>query len=156
MRSVLIVGAAGILAPAATTLAGEGSVVTGIGRRRPMPAGVETLNADARDAEALASAIGERRWEAAIVYGPASSPESLEVLRAAVDGRVVVVRTSADADPALGEVSLPDDTLQLGWTGPAGAIRWHSAEAISDAALQVLADGDGRVLGRVRPWEERP
>ncbi len=156
MRNVLIVGASGIFAPAAVTLLSRGVPVTGVGRSRPMPDGVEALRVDATDASALASALGARRWTDAVVYAPAVSDASLALLGAAVDARTVVVRTSADADPARGEAEIPDDTLQLGWTGDSASPRWHSPTEVSDAALAVLDDGIGRTLGCVRPWAERP
>ena len=91
----------------------------------------------------------------ALVYRPAVSEESLAFLRAATSGRCVVVLTSDEADPAYGDVAVPDDTLQLGWhTGDVQ--RWHSAAEVSDAALAVLADGAPRILGAIRPWSSRP
>lgn len=153
---VLVVGASGILAPAATTLAGRGQRVTGIGRSRAMPAMVEELFVDARDADALETALGDRRWSAAIVYEPAVSEASMQALAHAVDGEVVHVRTSASADPALGELQVPPQTLLLGWHEDEAGPRWHRPDEVSDAALQVLADGRPRILGVVRPWDRRP
>lgn len=160
---VLVVGASGILAPAAAQLAAAdgGAPVTGIGRGRPMPSGVEAIAVDARDAEALRRALGARRWGCAVVYAPAVTDASLPVLRAAVDGPVVLVRTSAEATPPPEEPEAPAPepgpwTLQLGWATGAGGARWHSPEEISEAALAVLRDGAGRTLGAVRPWADRP
>lgn len=163
---VLVVGASGILAPAAAQLAAAdgGAPVTGVGRVRPMPSGVEAIAVDARDAEALRRALGARRWGRAVVYAPAVTDASLPVLRAAVDGPVVLVRTSAVAAPSpdAPEAPAPEPgpwTLQLGWAtgaGGAGGARWHSPEEISEAALAVLRDGAGRTLGAVRPWADRP
>jgi len=161
---VLVVGASGILAPAATQLASaEGShgAVTGIGRVRPMPAGVEAITVDAQDAGALTRALGERRWARAIVYAPAVTDASLPVLRAAVDGPVVLVLTSAAVAPLPDAPEVPAPapapwTLQLGWASGAAGARWHTPEEISAAALLVLRDGQGRTLGSVRPWAERP
>ncbi|MRX44768.1 Rossmann-fold NAD(P)-binding domain-containing protein [Agromyces kandeliae] len=152
---VLIVGASGILAPAAAELAARGHRVTGIAMRRDVPASVAALRVDVRDAHALGVALGSRRWGSAIVYEPATTSESRVLLEAAVDGNLVLVRTSAAADPANGEFRPPKGTLQLGWiAGPPP--RWHDAEEVSSAALEVLADGRSRVLGVIRPWEERP
>lgn len=160
---VLVVGASGILAPAAAKLATTdgGAPVTGIGRVRPMPSGVEVVAVDARDAAALRRALGARRWARAVVYAPAVTDASLPVLRAAVDGPVVLVRTSAEATPPPEEPEAPAPepgpwTLQLGWATGAGGARWHTPEEISDAALAVLRDGAGRTLGAVRPWADRP
>ncbi|MFD6054270.1 hypothetical protein [Agromyces sp. NPDC060279] len=160
---VLVVGASGILAPAAAQLAAadDGAPVTGVGRVRPMPSGVEAIAVDARDAAALRRALGARRWARAVVYAPAVTDASLPVLRAAVDGPVVLVRTSAEAAPSPEEPGAPAPepgpwTLQLGWAPGAGGARWHTPEEISDAALAVLRDGAGRTLGAVRPWADRP
>lgn len=153
----LVVGASGILAPLAAALVAEGDDVTGVARTRPAPDGARTILLDATSAAAVAEAIGTARWDRAAVYAPAVSPESLLTLTRALDGRVVLVRTSSAADPVHGEPAIPPDVLQLGWTtGPDGETRWHTPEEVSAAALQVLGDGLGRVLGRIRPWEERP
>lgn len=156
MARVLVVGATGILAPAAAALAARGDEVTGVARSAAgMPDGVQALTVDARAADAF----GTGRWQAALVYAPAVSDGSLEALRRVVDGRVVVVRVSAAADPARGEFALEPEVLQLGWAVDEGApssTRWHTPDEVSRAALAVLADGRGRVLGAVRPWPSRP
>jgi saccharopine dehydrogenase-like NADP-dependent oxidoreductase len=153
---VLVVGASGILAPAAETLARRGVRVTGIGRSRSMPSAVEPILVDASDAVALAAVLGDRRWSAALVYDPAVSEASMRVITRAVSGEIVRVRTSAAADPALGELHLPAHTLLLGWAEGEEVTRWHRPDEVSEAALQVLADGEPRVLGAVRPWGRRP
>lgn len=148
---VLVVGSSGILRPAAAALAADGVEVVGVSRR----GGGGSITVDARDAGALRAALDGQKWCQAIVYRPAVSDESLAFLRAATAGRCVVVLTSDVADPVYGDVSVPDDTLQLGWyTGDVP--RWHNAEEVSDAALAVLADGAPRILGTVRPWSSRP
>lgn len=162
MTRVLVVGATGILAPAAAELVASGETVTGMARNpHGMPAGVEPLVVDGRDAGAVRSAVEDRRWDAALVYCPAVTAETLAVLQGAAD-RIVEVRTSAAADPAHRDLVAADDlvaagdVLQLGWQpGEAGA-RWHTPREVSEAALEVLADGAGRVLGAVRPWSDRP
>jgi hypothetical protein len=157
MTSVLVVGASGILAPAASALVERGAAVTGISRGRHAPAGVNGLHVDAHDLPALDAALGAARWTAAIVYAPAVTAQTLPRVAEAVDGRVVHVRTSAAADPALGiEPALVPDVLLLGWVDDGGSTRWHTPQEVSDAALEVLADGASRILGTVRPWERRP
>lgn len=154
MARVLVVGASGILAPAAAELVARGDPVTGVGRTTPMPTGVEPVHVDATDADALACAlIG--RWDAVVAYQPATSDASLEVLRARAP-RLVLVRTSAAAHPSLGDVRIAPDTLLLGWIADDAGSRWHDARAVSAAALEVLDDGAGSVLGTVRPWGDRP
>ena len=153
----LVVGASGILAPMAAMLVATGDDVTGIARTRPAPDGAHTILLDATSVAAVTEAIGKARWDRAVVYAPAVSPESLPTLTRAVGGRVVLIRTSSAADLVHREPAIRPDVLQLGWTtGPDDGTRWHTPEEVSAAALEVLRDGRGRVLGRIRPWEERP
>jgi len=157
MASVLIVGASGILAPAASALVERGVAVTGVGRRRPMPDGVTVMHVDAREILALDAALATRRWSRAIVYEPAVTTDTFRRIEAAIDGPVVLVRTSAAADPAHGEPVLTPSTLLLGWRATDGeSARWHTPDEVSDAALRVLDDGEARILGFVRPWDRRP
>lgn len=155
MGSVLIVGASGILAPAASGLAARGETVTGVSRRGAMPDGVEALHVDARDATALAAVLDGRRWTAAIVYGPTVDEATLPLIARAVE-RLVLVRTSAAADPVRGELDVPAGVLQLGWQDDGDSVRWHTPVEVSAAALDVFDDGEPRILGMVRPWERRP
>lgn len=146
---MLVVGAGGILAPAAAALVARGDSVTGIATSiAGIPEGVEAIAADGREP----ATFGGRTWDAAVVYLPAVSDASLAVLTDAVAGPVVRVAVSAAADPALGEFEVEPGALQLGWQDG----RWHTPAEVSAAALEVLADGAGRVLGVVRPWGERP
>lgn len=157
MTSVLVVGASGILAPAASALVERGAEVTGVSHRRQSPTGVDGLLVDAHDLTALDAVLGTARWSAAIVYAPAVTDHALPRIAEAVDGRVVLVRTSAAADPAHGnEPVLAPDVLLLGWVDDGASTRWHTPREVSDAALEVLADGAPRILGTVRPWERRP
>lgn len=150
-RTVLVIGATGILAPAAAALAAAGASVIAVSRR-----GADgSVAVDASDAAALRDALDGRSWDDALAYGPAVSRESLAFVRAGTPGRCVLVRTSAAADPALGILVVPRNTLQLGWTA-GGTPRWHTPAEVSDAALGVLADGAPRTLGTVRPWSDRP
>ncbi|BDZ54450.1 Rossmann-fold NAD(P)-binding domain-containing protein [Agromyces marinus] len=154
--SILVIGASGVLAPAVEALRLDARV-TGISLTRPAPDGVESILVNASDPVALGSALAGRSWSAAVVYAPAVTRDTLAIIAAASSRRAVVVRTSDAVDPAHGAVDVPADTLQLGWAvEPDGRRRWHSAEEISAAALEVLSDGVGRVLGAIRPWEERP
>lgn len=153
---MLVVGATGILGPAAAALVAGGASVLGVSRgARPVPDGVIPVAVDAHDADALAAALAARSWTDALVYGPAVSADSLRVLRASTPGGFVLVRTSSAADPARGILVVPDGTLQLGWSAGPDA-RWHTPAEVSDAALDVLGDGRARTLGVVRPWADRP
>ena len=124
---------------------------------------------DAHDPLALARSLAGLRLAGAIAYDPAVADESWKVLARLVDGPVVRVLTSSAADPS--RSGLPTrqhlfTRLVLGWTDKG---RWHTPDEVSAAAVALLrqaeADaarpgraptGDGAVLGRVRPWSQRP
>lgn len=150
-RTVLVIGSTGILGPAAAAFGARGDGVIGVSRHG---AG-GSIAVDAADARALADALDGRDWDDALVYRPAVSDASLGFVRAATPGRCVQVRTTAAADPALGILVIPRDTLQLGWTADPEH-PWHTPAEVSCAALEVLADGQPRTLGAVRPWSDRP
>jgi hypothetical protein len=150
-RTVLVLGATGILAPAASLLAARGDHVIGVSRG----GGGGTVAVDATDAAALATALADLSWDDAVVYARTVSTDSLAFVRTSTPGRCVVVRGSAAADPELGALVVPPDTLQLGWTIDEPH-RWHTPGEVSDAALQVLSDGLPATLGTVRPWSDRP
>lgn len=158
MLRALIVGASGILAPAAAALVLRNFHVTGISRNNVgMPTGVHPLVVDAKNLPALTYAVNGHSWSTAIVYMPAVEEGTLALLRSIVTGHLVEVRVAADADPVHGAFEVPSDTLQLGWhEAPPGAARWHTPDEVSAAALEVLSDSRGRILGAVRPWEHRP
>jgi hypothetical protein len=146
---VLVIGAGGILAPAAQTLAARGDEVTGLALSADgVPEGVPALVGDASDPATFAG----RSWDGAIVYLPAVGDASMRALADAVAGPIVRVAVTAAADPARGDFELREWTLQLGWDDG----RWHTPAEVSEAALAVLSDGRGRLLGVVRPWSERP
>ncbi|KQZ85171.1 hypothetical protein ASD56_02045 [Microbacterium sp. Root166] len=150
-RTVLVIGATGILAPAAGVLRERGDEVIGMSRH-----GADgTIAVDAQRCNELAATLADKRWDDALVYGRAVTDSSLGYLRAATPGRCVLVRTSAAADPAHGILIVPRDTVQLGWTA-GSEHRWHTPEEVSEAALTALDDGDPRTLGTVRPWSDRP
>lgn len=143
-----------MLRPAVDQLRAAGDEVVIVSRG---PRADDAVAADATDATALSAALAEHRWDDAIVYAPAVSTSSLAFVRAATPGRCVLVRVTADADPALGILVVPRDTVQLGWRADASADGpWHSPAQISSAALSALADGEPRTLGAVRPWSDRP
>ncbi|PDQ35989.1 MAG: hypothetical protein B5766_02255 [Candidatus Lumbricidophila eiseniae] len=157
MSTTLVIGASGVLAPAAAKLVRTGDTVTGVSLRRPVPTGVEHVLVDARSVSAFSSAINERCWNRAVVYAPAVSSGVLKRLDSAVEGVIVLVRTTAAVTDTVGRLELPPGTLQLGWTdAPDGKTRWHTPEEISQAALEVLNNGRATVLGRITPWADRP
>jgi hypothetical protein len=158
MPATLVIGATGILRPAAAELVARGGHVVGVSRTGGEVGGVVSVAVDATDAAALAAALADLRWDDALVYAPAVSVASLSHVRARTPRRTVLVRTSGAADPAHGVLIVPRDTLQLGWTEAAtdeGA-RWHTPDEVSRAALEVLASGEAATLGTVRPWSDRP
>lgn len=159
MGRILVVGGTGILAPAALELVRQGYRVTVLGRGgRAAPPGTDALAADAKDGDALRGALGAAIWDRALVYSPAVTRNTLDLIRSRVAGRCVLVRTSSAVDPEAGEPVVPRDTLQLGWVPATGEVppRWHSPVEVSRAALDALASGEPRVLGSIRPWAARP
>ncbi|WP_375388078.1 hypothetical protein [uncultured Amnibacterium sp.] len=148
--TVLVIGGTGILAPVVAALRVEGDVVAPSRRTEPPFDG----HGDG------ASVPGA--FDAAAVYAPAVSEATLRRLRAAVSGRLVLVQPSAasapDADPAWARAAEAVGAVRvlLGWAGPDGGARWHTPEEIAPAVLAALADGAPRVVGRVRPWSDRP
>lgn len=114
--------------------------------------------------------------DAALIYAPAAGAETLAVLRRAVAGQTVELLTSAAAEPAhavdperrvaadaepfdLAALAQPVPSpgewwrLVLGWRPDR---TWHSPAEISGAALRALQEQRNAVLGRVRPWSDRP
>lgn len=156
VRRVLVIGATGILAPAVTALTSRGEDVVAVARNPRSTPATQSAWVDARDRPLLAASLADIEWDDALAYGPAVSAGSLAALRGLTPGRLVLVRTSAAADPALGTLIVPPDTLQLGWRPPGEPSRWHTPDEVSSAALAVLADGNPHTLGAVRPWSDRP
>lgn len=156
--TLLIVGASGILAPAAATAQACGLAVTGVSLNNLPGAELSrVVRVDARSVEALDAEFADEYWDYAIVYAPATTPRALEWLKPRVGKRLIVVETSQIADPKTGFTRPEKDTLVLGWYFDSGQeAHWHTATEISDAALRLLAKHTGSVLGTVRPWSSRP
>jgi nucleoside-diphosphate-sugar epimerase len=189
--AILVVGATGILRPAVLTLIEREEPVIAVARSRASLAAlaehsdlVTVVSVDATDPGRLDAALASLPpCDAAIVYAPAiggratvtgrsgtvDSPvsgagDSLDVLRHRVDGRVVLLLTSAAAHPGRDHFEVDDlgpwterlVRLVLGWHGAGVDARWHGPDEVSRAALQALDDGIERVVGRVRPWRDRP
>lgn len=181
-RRVLVVGATGILRPAALRLLARGDTVVAVARGRMRLTAleaeggrrVEVVPVDVTRAGAVASAVTPASTlaeplDAAIVYAPRPPADAFEQVLGRVTGPVVRILTSAQGEPRRAEGDEPSAwpwardprrsgelRLLLGWTGPAGAPRWHTPEEVSAAALDVLDRGADAVLGRLRPWEDRP
>lgn len=168
MPGTLVVGATGALRPAAVELARTGRTVIAVCRsaqrladlaaRRPT---IRPAPTDYTDPQRLAEDLPPGPYEAALLYCPHAPVSARQVLAERTHGPVVELLTSAVADP--GRVGLHLELADLptvgtvrvllGWAdGP----RWHTPSELSQAALAALADGQDRILGRVRPWEERP
>jgi hypothetical protein len=177
-----VIGATGILRPALVTLAAGGHRVLAVARGAERLAGlapssptaaarIKTLAHDARDASfpsALAAALdaGDLVLDAALVYGPATSPSVVGTLSAMWPVPVVEILTSAVAAPdGTGhDWSLEDlprvpgrrHRVVLGWEPSDDGSRWHTPEEVSAAALTALQRHGDRLLGVVAPWSERP
>lgn len=181
--AVLVVGGTAILRPAVVALRAAGRVVAVLSRSRDrlvaLPAGTAGVVGDLADPAGLAPVLAAPgHLSAGLAYLPdaagAEGVPALAVLRAAVDGPLVVILTTAaaaagperpvDLDAiaanlrrrlvAAGDLRL----LLLGWrpmrTG--APARWHTPAEISAAALECLDDPTPRLLGVVRPWTDRP
>lgn len=165
-QRVLVIGATRILRPAALELATAGVDVIAVARTGSRLAELAAESArihpwrlDYRDLDALRSTSGVT---SAIVYAPNARAGMQEVLRAAVDGRVVQLLPSEAAsvcpDRPFSFDRLPAPPprwcrVVLGWTKEG---TWHDPRRISAAALAGLRDGHDRLLGLVRPWAARP
>jgi hypothetical protein len=170
-RRVLVVGATGILRPAAVALAVGGDRVVAVARGRAElgeladATGAAAVAFDATRAELVRELVPA--VDAAIVYRPAVSDGSLAALAPLVRRRGVLVLPSGAADPAavgdeLDFAALPPAPgpcwrrLLLGWAEDGPEPRWHSPDEVSAAAVHVLDTGEEAVLGTVRPWARRP
>jgi hypothetical protein len=162
---VVVVGATGVLRPAAELLVARGTPVLGVARTATGLAALgEVLGAlfEPHPFDGVVPLELAVRPSGAIVYGPAVGDATIGALRQATDGPTVLVLTSAAAAPGPERWTVADlppspgvRRLVLGWTED-GA--WHDAAAISAAAVDLLdapVDQD-RVLGVVRPWSGRP
>lgn len=181
-RRVLVVGATGILRPAALRLLARGDTVVAVARGRmrltvlEAEGGrrVEVVPVDVTRDAAVASAVTSgstlaEPLDAAIVYAPRPPADTFERVLGRVTGPVVRILTSAQGEPRRADGDEPsawpwaqeprrsgERRLLLGWTGSAEAPRWHTADEVSAAALDVLDRGADTVLGRLRPWADRP
>ena len=160
----VVIGASGILAPLGALLGEVGFTTWGVSRSGTT-AGNGWARASAMDCQD-AVAVGD--WIASCPKGPellvAYAPAVLDALWpqwGVWAGRVVVVATSKWCAPEV--EARPWDAvknrivLQLGWRDD-GEGGWHTAKEISLAALEVVdsACPNSFVLGRIRPWEDRP
>lgn len=161
----IVVGASGILAPLGAILKGRG--VPGIGVSlsggcrgdgwdrsvaldAKIPGQVEGL---------LSGLLGGP--SSVVAYCEAMTARSWTVLASAAPVRVLVL-TTGFADPSRPAAALEAwlevgdvRVVQLGWSDQG---RWHTPEQVSGAAAEALLapGGNGLVLGRVRPWRDRP
>lgn len=168
MSGTLVVGASGALRPAAVELARTGRTVIAVGRSARRLADLAAIQptirptpTDYTDLQRLADDLPPGPYEAALLYCPHAPLSARKLLAERTHGPVVELLTSAAADPGLvgADLTLADlptvGTVRvlLGWAdGP----RWHTPSELALAALAALADGQDRILGRVRPWDERP
>lgn len=163
---VVVVGATRILRPAVERLVASATPVVGVARTRGdltamadgLGPGFTPLGVDATE-RAFAARI--RVASGVVAYAPATGEPVLQALRSVSAGPVVLVVTSGVAEPGPVDWTVADlppapgvRRLVLGWAQR----RWHSPEEISSAALDLLAaeSDEDRVLGAVRPWQDRP
>lgn len=132
------------------------------------------LVADTDDVPALVGALVGRMDEAGpidrvLAWGvPAATLSAIgAVIAERGSWHLFHIRGSVAADPAdplAAEVrqleSLRGVTYHriiLGWSGPAGRARWLTREEIAAGVLSAVSRGKAEaVVGRVRPWQERP
>ena len=169
---MLIVGATKILRPAVTELLRDGSKVMGFARTKSdldtlkaqSGSGFDFVAVDYTDVAALASVARTLpKIDAALIYAPGASVESSLIFRDLVDGPVVEILGSSaarenpdlpfTADQIIPTGNQPWITLVLGWTVDK---KWHSAEQISQRAIEVLKSEVNGTLGALRPWTDRP
>ena len=172
-RRILVVGATGVLRPAALALASSWATVVAWALHPESLAGlvsaarapVETLAVDYSDGDAVTKTLSAHGpFDAALLYCPTACADVVTAFADAVKGPVVCLLTSAAAQPVhdapfeLASVDVPQGCrrLLLGWAEDDGVTRWHTPEEISAAALDVLFTGHERLLGVVRPWDRRP
>ncbi|QKW17768.1 hypothetical protein HUT16_00670 [Kitasatospora sp. NA04385] len=167
-----MVGATGVLRPAATALVRRGHRVSALARRpgpladlaRECGDALRPLAADVAD-PGLPEALDAARRAAgpftgARLYRPDAPAGAVARLLRAVGagGPAVLLLTSAWAAPDAGQPPFPAARrLLLGWAAGPGGPRWHTPEEISAGALARFDGPPGdAVLGAVRPWPERP
>lgn len=181
MRHVLVVGGTGILAPAVLALAERGDAVGVLARGRERLDAVvasarerggraHAIRADLEDPEGLGRALAGARaehgpFDFALAYLPTAPDTAARALAAAVDGVVVHVLTTEWAAPGTRAAdraarAAPGGAgakvVVLGWAGSGGTPRWHTSEEVSAAVLAGLEAPGETVVGRLRPWEDRP
>lgn len=163
MTRVLVVGATGILRPAAVALAASGVTVLAVARTRQdlerlaqAAPGVVPVVADCLRPEEVVAALATTgpRPLSGLCYCPAADAAGRRALAALVDGPLLQLLPSAWAEPDAAAPDAGGPVLQLGWTGVPP--RWHTPDEVSTAALEAWREGRDAVLGRVRPWADRP
>jgi NAD(P)-dependent dehydrogenase (short-subunit alcohol dehydrogenase family) len=178
----LVVGATGILRPAALSLLSHGSVVIAVGRdvdrlaelsaaAEAQPGQLREVRTDATDpgfVDEIGAVLSEldRTLVSAVVYAPAISAESADEIMRRWNPRLVEILTSRWAEPTVLDREwtvadlprAPDlrHRLVLGWQRVQSRSAWHTPEQISAAALAALDLPGDRILGRVHPWSDRP
>ncbi|MER5776801.1 hypothetical protein ABT144_21380 [Streptomyces sp. NPDC002039] len=181
---VLVVGGTGMLAGVVSALLREGLTTVVVSRRPPGPTAFGShsladgllvqVNADYTEPIQFAAALraaaartgpfqqailwihaeGRPHAYAAVADTLATNPLVVEVL----GSRAAAPATPAPRPPkALSRTR--HRSVILGFTGPGSDTRWLAHEEISEgvlAALRSPQDSGLHVVGRVRPWEDRP
>lgn len=164
----LVIGASGILAPLGRLLRQRGGETVGVSRGSRIREGDwdQRVALDGRDERAVHHFLTmlEPPPDTVVAYVEAVTPSSWRLLGAAAPGQVLVLTSgwadpARSPDPAIGwRLAAPVTRVQLGWTGPPRAARWHDPGEICAGVVRALdaPDGSRLLVGRVRPWEERP
>ncbi len=168
-----MVGGSSVLAPLVVEELRRGHEVVAVTRKHDHLSAIESgtgvlrvVVADAQTSKGVATIAAAGPFDAAAIYVPATDDLLLGGLVGHVSGRSVLVATSAVANPDAGaplpmamEAIRPrtqDVVVVLGWEGLASQTRWHSPTEISVAVARALDNGEDCVVGRLRPWDQRP
>jgi hypothetical protein len=162
----VVVGATGILAPLGALLAGDGARRIGVARGHTAIRGDwdVVVRRDTTDPAAIPAILAEAGSAYDLVgYLPALTPKTWMSLCENANHRVLLA-PSRYADPATPDAIAPwlapggVTVCTLGCVAAASGARWHTPDEIAAAAQGALAAAPGSrvLLGRVRPWGQRP
>lgn len=160
-RSAVVVGASGILAPLGALLREPGVMTVGVSRGGRLGEG----DWDRRVALDATDPVAVRRLRddlgpgyRLVGYAPALVPASWAVLAGAAAAQLLVVTSGWPAEDDDWALDPACALLRLGWTGPAGASRWHTPAEVARAAARLVGRGPGSTesLGRTAPAADKP
>ncbi|MFD9574541.1 hypothetical protein ACFWBI_32560 [Streptomyces sp. NPDC059982] len=181
---VLVVGGTGMLAGVVSALVQEGLTTVVVSRRPPGPAAfgkhclahelLVPVSADYTEPIRFAAALRDAAartgpFRQAILwihaggrphaYAAVADTLTDDALVVDVLGSRAAAPTGPPPRPPTGLSRTRHRSVILGFTGHGSDTRWLNHEEISEgvlAALRSSQDGGLHVVGRVRPWEDRP